>query len=82
MQLENKDINENPLNSNESKIISNEENRRHGIDTDMFKQLLRSIPTLENEEIRRGKADRAQYIILGSTFFLIRNQTLNNKLPV
>ena len=47
------------------KFISNEENRRHGIDGDMFKQILRSIPSLQDNDIIRGKTDKAQYIILG-----------------
>ena len=47
------------------KFISDEENRRYGIDVDMFKHILRSIPSLQNEEILMGKTDKAQYIITG-----------------
>ena len=47
------------------KFLSNEENRRYGIDVDMFKHILRSIPSLQNEEILMGKTDKAQYIIVG-----------------
>ena len=47
------------------KFISCEENRRYGIDVDMFKHILRSIPSLQNEEILMGKTDKAQYIITG-----------------
>jgi hypothetical protein len=50
------------------RFVSNEENRRYGIDVDMFKQILRSIPSLRDEEIVRGKTDKAQYIILGFNF--------------
>jgi Ca2+-binding EF-hand superfamily protein len=50
------------------KFISYEENRRHGIDVDMFKQILRSIPSLKSEEIVRGKTDKAMYVIVGYKF--------------
>jgi hypothetical protein len=50
------------------KFISNEENRRHGIDVDMFKQILRSIPSLKSDEIVRGKTDKAMYTIVGYKF--------------
>jgi hypothetical protein len=58
------------LKSNEihKRFISNEENRRHGIDGDMFKQILRSIPSLKSEEIIRGKTDKAMYVIVGYKF--------------
>ena len=52
------------------KFVSNEENRRNGIDIDMFKQILRSIPSLDNGEIVRGKTDKSQYIILGYKFII------------
>jgi hypothetical protein len=50
------------------RFVSNEENRQYGIDVDMFKQILRSIPSLRDEEIVRGKTDKAQYVILGFNF--------------
>lgn len=50
------------------KFVSNEENRRYGIDVDMFKQILRSISSLNEDEIMRGKTDKAQYVILGFSF--------------
>ncbi len=58
------------LKSNEihKKFISIEENRRHGIDADMFKQILRSIPSLKSEDIVRGKTDKAMYVIVGYKF--------------
>ena len=58
------------LKSNEihKKFISCEENRCHGIDADMFKQILRSIPSLKSENIVRGKTDKAVYTIVGYKF--------------
>ena len=50
------------------RFISNDENRRYGIDLDMFKQILRSIPSLQKDDIIRGKTDKAQYVILGHSF--------------
>lgn len=50
------------------KFISNEDNRKYGIDADMFKQILRSIRILSEDEIIRGKTDKAQYIIVGYKF--------------
>ena len=42
-----------------------QEHKTEGIDVEMFKQTLRSIPSLTEDEIIRGKTDKAQYIILG-----------------
>ena len=50
------------------KFISNDINKNHGIDADMFKQILRCIPQLNDAEIVRGKTDKAQYTILNHSF--------------
>jgi hypothetical protein len=42
-----------------------QEHKTEGIDVDMFKQTLRSIPSLTEDEIIRGKTDKAQYTIIG-----------------
>jgi hypothetical protein len=50
------------------RFISNDDNRDHGIDGDMFKQIVRSIKQLDESEIVRGKTDKAQYTIIGYGF--------------
>ena len=50
------------------KFILNDINKNHGIDADMFKQILRCIPQLNDAEIVRGKTDKAQYTILNHSF--------------
>ena len=41
-----------------------QQHKTEGIDVEMFKQTLRSIPSLTEDKIIRGKTDKAQYIIL------------------
>jgi hypothetical protein len=55
------------------RFISNDDNRNHGIDGDMFKQIVRSIKQLNESEIVRGKTDKAQYSIIGYVFKDISN---------
>jgi hypothetical protein len=47
------------------KFITDDDNRIHGIDGDMFKQIIRSIKDINENDIIRGKTDKAQYIING-----------------
>jgi hypothetical protein len=46
-------------------FISDHDNRKYSIDMDMFKNILRSMEILKEEEIERGKTDKAQYTIIG-----------------
>ena len=50
------------------KFISSDSNKNHGIDTDMFKQIIRCINQLNNDDIIRGKTDKAQYTIINYAF--------------
>jgi hypothetical protein len=47
------------------KFIIDDDNRIHGIDGDMFKQIIRSMKEIDEHDIIRGKTDKAQYIING-----------------
>lgn len=47
------------------KFISNKDNKNQGIDADMFKQIIRSMKEISDNDIIRGKTDKAQYIING-----------------
>ena len=62
----------NKIKSNDihKKFLSNEDNRKYGIDGDMFKQILRSISIFSENQIIRGKTDKAQYIIVGYKFIV------------
>ena len=50
------------------KFISDGENKNHGIDADMFKQILRCIQELDENDILRGKTDKAMYTIVNYSF--------------
>ena len=50
------------------KFLSDDSNKNQGIDADMFKQILRCIPPLHENEIVRGKTDKAQYTIINHSF--------------
>jgi len=66
--------NENLIKFSGSKVKSNElhkifllnsENKKYGIDMDMFKNIIRSMDILKDDEIERGKTDKGQYTIIG-----------------
>ena len=46
-------------------FLSHKYSENQGIDVDMFKQIIRSIKVLNEDDIIRGKTDKAQYIING-----------------